>query len=83
MGVTPPAHSWVPGASGSPASQRLRLTFMGDCGYWDPLPSASAALSVLTTLPSIDHTSASVDQSKAYLWDVPCVSATGTVVERL
>ena len=49
IGVMPPAHCCVPGASGSPASQRLRLTFMGDCGYWDPLPSASAAFSVLTT----------------------------------
>lgn len=65
-GVYPPAQSTVAGSVPlSPASQRLKLTFIGVCGYWEPLPSASAALSVRITLPSIDQISASLDQSRA------------------
>ena len=83
-GVSPPAHATVPElVSGSPPSQRLRLTFIGVCGYLEPLPSASVALSVRIVLPSMDQTRAVGDQSTAYVWKVDCGEVTDSVVERL
>ena len=83
-GVSPPAHATVPElVSGSPPSQRLRLIFIGVCGYLEPLPSASAALSVRMILPSMDQIRAVGDQSTAYVWKVACGEVTDSVVERL
>lgn len=83
-GVSPPAHSTVPElVSGSPPSQRLRLIFIGVCGYLEPFPSASAALRVRMILPSMDQTRAVGDQSTAYVWKVACGEVTDSVVERL
>ena len=82
--VSPPAHSTVPElVSGSPPSQRLRLIFIGVCGYLEPFPSASAALRVRTILSSMDQTRAVGDQSTAYVWKAACGEVTDSVVERL